>query len=270
MQVRSGDELQAALAFLDAMIRQAESAGGDAPLPAPPDVHHLRGMKSSSGNELLLALHDSADRLRDGMTSWKKAEAEIQTRMPRWRRLLRLLEHARPLPESASLREQAEAINRERTLLEDPDPAQPLLRETADLLRAAVKEAHRQYASTFEAGLRDLEASEPWRALPAGEAEGIRASNGLVERSEPRLGTDEAVLDSLNVTSLSEWDNLIVALPERVARASEEAAKKLEPQAFRLRRTGATVKTAVEVDAYLDGLRAEIMTHIDEGRPVIL
>ncbi|WP_166395201.1 BREX system P-loop protein BrxC [Rubrobacter marinus] len=270
MQVRSGDELQAALAFLDAAIRQAEAAGGDAPLPAPPDTQHLKAMKSLSGNELLLALHNAADRLREEMALWKKAEAEIRIRLPRWRRLTRLLDHARPLHESDGLRGQAEAIRRERTLLDEPDPVQPLLRETADLLRAAVGSAHAQYASTFEAGLRNLEGSEAWRSLPAGEAGSIRAANGLSARPEPGLGTAEAVLDSLDRTSLSEWDSLIVALPERFARASEAAAKKLEPQAFRLRRPSATLKTAAEVDAYLDELRAEIMTHIEKKRPVIL
>lgn len=270
MQVRSGDELQAALAFLDATIRQAEAAGGDAPLPAPPDTGHLREMKALSGNELLLVLHDNADRLRGEMALWKEAEAEIRVRLPRWRRLQRLLDHARPLPGSAPLREQAEAISRDRTLLEDPDPAQPLLRRCADLLRAAIKEAHRQYAETFEAGSRELESSEIWRALPAGEAASILATNGLAARPEPRLGTDEAVLDSLDETSLSEWDNLTVALPERFARAAEGAAKKLEPQAFRLRRPGATLKNVGEVDAYLGSLRAEIMAHVEKGRPVIL
>ncbi len=68
----------------------------------------------------------------------------------------------------------------------------------------------------------------------------------------------------------SEWDNLAVALPERFARAAEQAAKELEPQAFRLRRPGVTLKTAGEVEAYLDGLRAEIMAHVEKGRPVIL
>lgn len=218
----------------------------------------------------LTALRDTLGAPARRIAAWREAEAEIRARVPRWRRLLRLLDHARPLPESESLREQADAIGRDRTLLEDPDPAQPLLRRCADLLRAAIKEAHRQYAETFEAGSRELEASETWRALPAGEAAGILAANGLVARPEPRLGTDEAVLDSLDATSLSEWDNLTVALPERFARAAEGAAKKLEPQAFRLRRPGATVKTAGEVDAYLDGLRAEIMAHVEKGRPVIL
>ena len=92
----------------------------------------------------------------------------------------------------------------------------------------------------------------------------------LARRGKPRLDSPAAILDALDRTSLSEWDDRTAALPERFTQALQEAARKLQPQAVRVRPPGASLKTEEDVDEYLKALRAKIVGHIDRGRPVIL
>lgn len=93
---------------------------------------------------------------------------------------------------------------------------------------------------------------------------------GLRKRPKPRLESDAAVLDTLTETALSEWESLAFSLPERFSRALQEAARKLEPTAVRVRPPGVNLRTEADVDEYLSELRARIMEHVEAGRPVTL
>lgn len=77
------------------------------------------------------------------------------------------------------------------------------------------------------------------------------------------------MLDTLNAASLSEWEERIDALQARFGRVREYITRKMEPRAHRLKPAAATLKTREEVDEYLEEMRAEILRHVDEGRPVI-
>ena len=161
-------------------------------------------------------------------------------------------------------------MERERALLGEPDPVPPLLAGTADVLRAAISAAHEQYAKTFDAGFRDLEDSASWESLGVEDRQGILRSVNLTRRESPHLDTPAAILDALDRTSLSEWDDRTAALPGRFTQALQEAARRLEPKAVPLSLRHANLTTEEEVNAYLDELRARIMSHVHEGRPVIL
>lgn len=270
VQWRSNEEALAALLFVNAMLGLAEKAGGEPPLPVRPDTRHLLDLRTAAGNELLVGIFELQERLQGQLDEWRVRGEKASARLPVWQRLKRLLHHTRNLPEAAELQSQADAVERERALLEDPDPVPPLLAGVADVLRAAVTDAHEQYAQTFDAGSRELESSEDWHALGAEDREGILRSVNLARREKPRLDSPAAILDALDRTSLSEWDDRTAALPERFTQALQEAARKLEPQAVRVRPPGASLKTKEEVKGYLDDLEARIMRHIDDGRPVVL
>jgi len=79
----------------------------------------------------------------------------------------------------------------------------------------------------------------------------------------------------LDATTMSDWDDKVAALPERLTRARTEAATIVAtrhggPEAVTLRPPAATLKTEQDVDTYLSALRASIMTHITANTPVIL
>lgn len=239
-------------------------------MPAPPDTSHLRELRDLDGNAFILGLYNESDRLREEMQTWTAAAEEASARRPAWERLRRLLRHVGNLAEGGRLREQADAVERSRGLLDEPDPVPPLLSGTTDLLRAAANEAHQRYAEAFDAEMSKLEGSEPWQTLGAGQREEILRSNGLSKRERLRLESAATVLDALNAMPLSEWESLAFSLPERFGRALGEAARRLEPTVVRVKPRGASLKTEADVDEYLGELRVRIMGHINEGRPVVL
>lgn len=267
---RSGEESSAAYTFLSIMLELAGSAGGEAPLPAPPDPDYVRDMSAMGGNELLVTVYGNRERLREDMAAWKTAQDKIRSRIPDWDRLGRLLEHARQLPESEPFLEQAQAVRRERALLDNPDPVPPLLSEVTNLLRGALQDAYKRYAEIFEGSLHGLESSSSWRSLNEAMRERILSKQGLQRPHEPRLGSPGAVLDSLIEASLTGWEERIDALPERFARANVEAASEHGPRPYRFRPPPATLETRDQVNEYVEGLKAEIVRHVDEGRTVIL
>ncbi|MBA2375850.1 MAG: hypothetical protein H0V75_06925 [Rubrobacter sp.] len=118
--------------------------------------------------------------------------------------------------------------------------------------------------------MASLEASATWRKLDDGQKSAILASSGLKKRPRPKVESGAAVLDSLAAASLSEWENLALALENRFGKALTEAARMLEPKAVKVRPGAASLASEDEVEEYLEGLREEILGHIREGRPVIL
>ncbi len=270
VQWRSDEEPQAARRLVEHMLSLAEKAGGEPPMPAPPNTAHLRGLRDLDGNALILGLYNERDRLREEMKTWADAAEATNARRQAWQRLRRLLRHARDLDEGRRLEQQADAVESGRGLLDEPDPVPPLLSETADLLRAALNEAYERYAEAFDAEISKLEGSETWQALGQEKRDRILASSGLRKRPKPRLESDAALLDSLDDTALSEWESLAFSVPERSSRALQEAARELEPTAVRVRPPSANLKTEADVDEYLEALRSKIIGHIEAGRPVIL
>lgn len=128
----------------------------------------------------------------------------------------------------------------------------------------------RAVRADFDAAFSELESSEAWQPLEAGDRDSILRSTNLARREKPSLDSPAAILDTLERTSLSEWDDRTAALPERFTLALQEAARKLQPQSVRVRPPGASLKTEEDVDEHLQALRSKIMDHIEAGRPVIL
>ena len=248
IDARSDEEPQAARAFVNHALALAHRAGGDPPLPAPPDTSHLRELGDREGNEILLGVFSERDRLGKEMSGWEVLMEKARERLPEWQRLQALLGHAREVVGAEGVREQAGAIRAGRTLLDESDPVAPLLSDLTGVLRSALNEAHDRYSENFDREMSSLAASDPWRRLAQGQREGLVASFGLRRREKPRVESGAAVLDSLNVAPLSEWESLAYSLPERFGRALAEA----------------------DLDEYLAGLREQVLSHIREGRPVIL
>ncbi len=109
-----------------------------------------------------------------------------------------------------------------------------------------------------------------WRRLSAAQREALIREHGLGPVPAPKLGTDQELLAALDARSLGGWAEQDVAMPARFARAREAAARLLEPKAVRVQLPPATLRTAEEVETYLDGLRKAIMAQIESGHPVIL
>jgi len=268
--IKNGEEATASPRYVEAMIALALSAGGAAPLPAPPNVDHLTAIKSLSGNELLIAIYDQKDRLAQEFTDWTARKQEVAQRSPRWETLRRLLDHAKSLPIHETVAPQVQAIWDNRALLATPDPVPPLGQMLANELRVQVQAARDKHLNAYTEKIGDLEDDAQWQQLSAPDQKQIRAAHGLVPLDLLKVGTDAELLATLDGTALSEWENKTAAIAERIKKALLEATRRLAPKAERVTLPSATLKNKADVDSYLDKVRTAIMSYIDQDRPVVI
>ncbi|GAF77000.1 unnamed protein product, partial [marine sediment metagenome] len=263
------EEALAAGRFLQELQSRAADAGGEPPLPARPDTRHLDDLAQQSGNEQLASLLAAEDRLTEEAQAWERAAELARSRMPRWKDLGLLLDHAGSLPVADEVSPQVEAIKEQRALLGEPDPVPPLCDRLTQGLRGALQEAQQAYERTHVDQTGRLAGSEVWQELPNEDRGRILRQQGLGDVPEIKVGTEQEVLGILQKRPLSSWRDQCDALPTRFDNARIEAAKRLEPKATSMKLPPATLKTKEDVNLWWEGARAEIVEKLKKG-PVII
>ena len=262
-------ESEAAGQFLNAMLAMAATAGGEAPRPLPPDTQGVRSLQMLSGNAQLLKIHDAVDILTASITSWKKAADTIAKRWPAWERLLELLKFSDGLPEAGFCAASVRAIIEGRTLLAEPDAVPELAQQLTEALRNELSSLRDQIAAVYVAGEARLAASEIWQRLTDEQRAGMVTTCQLVPPSQEAVGTVEQILAALRTRTLADRRNLLDAVPQRFAKALDEAARLLEPKARRVTLPGATITNRDDLDRWLEEARRRVEQELSEG-PVIL
>lgn len=270
VKAKPGDEAVDAPQFVSALTALARSAGADAPAPAAPQPPYLEALRSSSGNELLMALYSHQERLAQDIAAWQAAKTQLEARLPRWGTLERLLQHASSVEGGDRYKQQADAIRTERALLNDPDPVPPLAYDLSTRLRETFTAAFKRYQSAYFRAMDELTSQNAWGQLPEQEAALILRQNRLIEPKLPDVSTETRLLEALGRFPLESLNTSIAALPTRVGAALTDANQVLEPKAVPLQFPKTTLKTEAEAERYVGELKDQIMRHINEGRPVIL
>src|SRR5258708_1017455 len=270
--IKPNEEAQAIPVVLKHLVELAARVGGEAPRPEPPAADAIKQLQALSGNAQFVAVYEHRYDLLNGSKAWTQASTEIARRWPQWLMLQRLLAHARSLPVAAEVDPQFNAIKNTRALLHNPNPVSPLLQKVAAALRTAVQDARQRLIEAQERELRGLEAFQEWQGPAEAERQRRLQQHDLGAVAQLKIGTDEELLATLDTTSIATWEYKIDAPKGRVQRVREEAAKLQVPEAKHITVTPhhATLKSVEEADAYLAVLRAEIMTHISAGNPVII
>jgi hypothetical protein len=270
MNVKTNEEALALPNFLAQMTNLATAAGGLPPLPLRPDTAHLEALKSLTGNAQLLSVHDQRERLAQEAKDWKQIKQQADIKLSRWQILQRLLDQAQAVPSYAQVKDQADAITANRSLLTNPDPVPLLCGTLTDDLRAAVKAAREKHLEAYDAKITDLYSDPLWQRLSESDQKQIQTSHGLNPLPLLKVGNETELLATLDSTPLKEWENKTAAIAERVKAALLEAARRVEPKAERVTLPSFTLKTEADVDAYLEKVRAAIMLHIEAGNPVVV
>jgi hypothetical protein len=262
------EEAEAIPKALHRLADLAHGAGGPPPLPERPSTLKIEILRALGGNAQLVAVHDAREELRAAFSDWTKAGEKIVQRQPRWLILQQLLQDAATLPVAAQVAPQLSAIRSERSLLTEPDPVSPLIGQLTDELRAALQEAHGRFVDVYQREIKILEASQEWQAIGETDRQAILSSLGSIPSIQ--VSTEDALLRTLQASPLHTWADSTAALPTLFAQARMKAARLLEPKSVRVKPKPATLRSAEEVETYLEELRAEIMKSIDAGNPVIL
>lgn len=269
INAKPGNELADAGLFLTTAVALARAAGGDAPAPAIPPLTALQSLESKSGNELLQALYEQRDSLSTDLAAWKKTAEAIAQRRPVFERTERLLGCAAGSLPTHDWANTLAAIRTNRSLLDDPDSVAPVVKALGEALRTALATAADGYADALSDGHARLAADTTWAKLAPAKQATLLAAAGVQERPAPATGTDDELLSALSVCPLATWAAHTDALDAQFDRALSAAVKELEPKARRVSLAGATIRTPVDLEAWLAQARTTIEANLKDG-PVIL
>ena len=211
---KPNEEAAAAGNFLSKLSDLARGAGGETPLPERPDTSNLLDIQSLVGNEQLVSILNSHDSLLKNIEDWTKARNLAEKRLPVYKRLLLLVNHAEGLDAAEEAQPQIEAISANRSLLDSADPVPDLTKTLADTLRAALVEAEKRYTEIFEEESARLEAAESWQTIEQTDRDRILKSLNIVKITKGAMGTEQDVFDSLERISLDAWKTKTAALPQ--------------------------------------------------------
>jgi hypothetical protein len=266
---KAGEELAKAPIFLEQLAALGRATGGDAPLPASASVTDIEDLRARVGNDQLAGIRDNAQIFEKRITEWSATKKLVDARLPTWALVERLAKHAECLAAAEDLLKQVEAVRAQRLLLAPTDPVAPLRSGLADALRKALLETHAGYEAELGKGLTALEASSVWQSLSDSDRASILAKVGLAPAAPLSVPSDEALAAALDTKSLSSRRAEADAVPGRVQKALEQAAKLLEPKVRAISIERATLTTEADVDAWLERQKETLVAAIKDG-PVLV
>ncbi len=269
IQAKQGEELASIPEFLMKANALADSAGGEVPKPERPDTSMLDEIRLAAGNEQLLAIYNRRDELKVAFETWEEQTKKIEKRLPVWKKLQAILDRAGGIKEADEARQQAEAIEKQRLLLADPDPIQPLLKSVEDAVRKELDAQQKKYAAELDKRMKELDADASWKKLAEDESAAIRSDCGITDVPKILLGTHQELLAALGQHPLSVWKDRLDALSGRFSRAREAAAKSLEPKTQTVELPHATLKTEDDVRQWAKETEAMLLNKIKQG-PIVL
>ena len=269
VSARSGEELTAVPLFVEKLTQLAGSAGGEAPRPAPPDRSAIDEIRLASGNEQLLVILSKREELKQSIDDWMMTSKNIEERWPLWQQLQSLISHAGNIKAADEARQQAAAIETQRLLLATPDPVKPLVKSVEDTLRKELKGKYQTYSQTLQERTTDLAADDSWSQLSEDQRASIARQCDIQAIGELQVATQAELIAALKAYPVSSWDDRIDALSGRFSRARELAAKVLEPETQTIEIPRRTLKSADDVQAWLDDAGKLLNKAVAKG-PVII
>ena len=271
VSAKPGEESDHAEEFLEKLLELAGRAGGEPPQPVRPDTSSIEEMRRTAGNERLLALFNRREDLSDCIDNWTGLARRVAERLPRWNVLKRLAVHSSKLPDADAILAQVQTIERERQLLEEPDPITPLAANITQLLRDELNSLDGQYASLFEQRMGRLEQDPNWRELEPDERLRLLSHYSLDESSRPAVNVQstEGVLETLEGCSLPSFADRVAALSGRFDNVLKRAAELCQPEVQFIQVPRRTLKTEEEIDAWAAEMTERLKTALKQG-PVAL
>jgi hypothetical protein len=264
LTVAAGEEGSFAISIVDKLAAIAADAGGDAPAPAPPSVPGLTELRAASGNALLVELAARLNDLKAAVPKWQADKSEKEKRLRDWTLVQRLINLG-----AEKVRAEAEAIHAGRSLLSEPNPLPNLVSTAADDLRTLANAAYGAWQTAWSDGEARLKTDAAWDKLDPEKRHDFRLGRGLLPRDAPDLSTPTKIAESLGALGLSQWRDMIAALPSRVEGVLQDAAIELEPKTQKVAiPKPSVIKSVEELDAWLAALRAAIAPHLSSG-PVL-
>lgn len=268
-RVTPNNEPVDAARFVEHAKATAAQAGGDAPAPLAPAAVEITALEAYSGNELLMALHDQRSALLQKIKAWQATGKEITKRLPAFSLTEKLVAQAVGQAQHPEWSATLGAIRANRSLLDDPDPVSPTLKEVGNTLRARLTQAHKDYTNMFMAQAARIEGHAAWQKLTEAKRQALLSNAGAYSRAIPATASDEQLFAALQSCSLANWQAQTDALAAQFDKALGAAIVEAEPKARRITLAAATIHNQTELENWLEESKAAIEAALQDG-PVIL
>jgi hypothetical protein len=154
-------------------------------------------------------------------------------------------------------------------LLSATDRVAPLRARLATVAREALSEATKAGTDSYAGGLHTLEASAIWSQVKKPDRAKILAEVELRPPLSEEIGTDEALLAALDHSTFSARRAETDAVPGRVQRALEVAARMLDPKVRSVTLERATLRSEGDVQAWLKRQETTLLGAVKQG-PVLV
>ncbi|MGK5095513.1 BREX system P-loop protein BrxC [Deltaproteobacteria bacterium TL4] len=309
LQPQQGEELVSVPRFLQKMLDLAEQAGGEAPQPLRPDSSLLEEIRLLSGNEQLLAVYNNREPLAQFFDAWTHLAERIQQRWTNWIILQKLLKHVsqeQPLEELESTKHtndtknkidkkqplaslirvhsrsfavpdmqilftRIQTLEQQRQLLAEPDWIIPLVNNLSQLLREELNRFHQQYTQLHQQGMTRLHTDGNWQKLEPEQRNQLLQEQKLTLSDAPviQVSNTQEILNTLEKISLSALSDRIAAMNSRFEAVLTGAAELMEPKAQFIKLPGRTLKTSAEMDSWLNEVKQQLLTALQQG-PVVI
>ncbi|MCT8982653.1 BREX system P-loop protein BrxC [Shewanella algae] len=248
----------------------ARKAGGDAPLPLPPATTRLNELEVLSGNAQLLAACEAQPHIVQELEQWKVLAEKVSSRQYQWAEFKAALKHCQGLSGFDALDAEKRAIEQNRSLLAEPNPVEPLLKQAIEMIRMAIMKKYQDFQDEYQTCLQELQQDAIWAQLSSSQQSELLTKHHLDNLEMQPLSGNDRVIDSIENTSLSQWSDKTSALAGRFSRVRQEAVDMLVPKAKQVQLAKVVIKTEAELDTWLMQVRADVMAALNENRPVSL
>jgi hypothetical protein len=110
-----------------------------------------------------------------------------------------------------------------------------------------------------------ISADTVWNKLAPSDRTGILRDVGLAEPTKPDVRSDETLLATLDAKNLAARRTEAEAIPARVEKARQQAAKLLEPKVQFISVDRPVLKTDADIEDWLDRQRGKLLQAIKNG-----
>ena len=267
---RPNEEQAAIPAFIEKLRDLCDQVGGEAPLPLPPDNKIIEDIRTKSGNEQLLFIHDNADDLCKLLETWEKTADRIKKRIPAWTLLSRLISLSKGV-DITNIQQQFDAIIANRQLLNSPDSIQPLLVELTQRLRDKLNIYSSEYDSTYKNCWDRIKNDTDWRRLMPDKQDCYLDNYQLSYKSKPAIdvSSSDTILSTLEKMNFSALQDRIDSLPLKFDKVLGDVVKFFEPKVQEISLASGTLKSEDELEKWLAETKATILAALKNG-PVLI
>lgn len=271
INAKPNEELSSIPTFIHKLKEMANTAGGEAPKPELPDTQHLDNILRTSGNEQLLTVYNLREELKQQIENWSELTKKISARMPAWKSLEILMQHAKGLANSEILQTQLDHIKQDRLLLEEPDQIAPLIKSLGQLLRDELNQKNQAYQQSHKAGMDLLESDNNWDALDPEQRNTLLTKQKLTLADQPEINvaSTEDILKTLEKISVNMLAERVAAMPSRFDSITVEAAEKMQPEAQFISLPRRTLSSEDDIQNWLKEVEQQLNSTLEQG-PIIL